>query len=182
MAGFLKTDIKERTTTDNFYIYVDNQFYISSLQTEVCINYHAEVIKKRNHLDLFIEEAISKAIIDYLVCNENTIRTNIPPESYLFKNLKQQIPNLRYWYNEQKMAYFNLIGLLYDSNTVISEDALKMVKKLTKGVSIEQSSYPAEIIALSQIVDKAKTSLGNFDYRQSIVELSQIKYSVLGDK
>ena len=168
-------DVYREVERTFYYIFFASQFNIAQLTVTKRYNHKGAVLFQENYLDLSQMGEIKLQYLEQYI-KADWIGTNLERTSLLFKGLKKQLPKLKNFYDNQLfLAYQNLIGGLYDKQTVVATQCLELIEKLKKEIDFTEGKYPPPIVALAQLSKQINRYCNNIDYLQAINSIQKIQ-------
>lgn len=138
----------------SFYIYLDNQYYISELQVTKKYSVKQELLYHQEFLELQVVGRLDSTIYQRLK-TANKVQTNIQRSTGLFKKMKREISQLVYRFDpDLVLNYHHFIYFIEKETTAIETNTDKVLKRALEEIRSAENTYPSEILSFSQLLRK----------------------------
>lgn len=167
-------DVYRECNWSYFYLYLSEKYSIAELNVKRDYNHENEVVSQENYLDVRTMSELNESILQRFK-KATKVYTNLLADSILYKAIKKDVRNLRFKLETNfTLSYQNLIGGLYDTNTVVSDECWETIERLKKEVDFFEGKYPPEIISLAQLSDNLNRYCTAIDYTTVIKRIQRL--------
>lgn len=139
-----------------YYIYFDNQFYVSELIKTRHYNHQScgkQLIYCLNEIDLWTLNSLEDDSLIAVLNRAKKVETNIQTATALFKLFRKKITKLRHQFSREfEKDYHDFMGKIYDQNTKMTTSSEENFRRKILEVSTTKEQYPPELISLSQLL------------------------------